>query len=129
MLQKKRIETLDAPQAIGPYSQAIIAGEFVFCSGQIAIDPKTSKLVSGGIAEQTKQVLENIKSILKSANLDLSTVVKTEIYLSDMNNFSIVNDVYGEYFDFELKPARATIEVSRLPKDALVEISCIAYKK
>lgn len=120
----KYIHTDNAPAAIGPYSQAIIANGFVYCSGQIGLDPKAGVLV-GGIEEQTKQVLENLKAVLKAADTDLEFVVKTTIFLKNMNDFTVVNDIYEKYFGGH-KPARATVEVSNLPKGALVEIEAIA---
>ena len=100
-------------------------GNFLFSSGQIAIDKQTGKIVPGGVEEQTRQVLKNIQAVLKSANLNISDIVKVTIYLSDMNDFSTVNQIYTGYFD-ETKPARSTVEVRRLPKDVLIEIDCIA---
>ncbi len=119
------IETDKAPKAIGPYSQAIKCENLLFISGQIAINPQTQNLVEGGIEEQTKQVLENIKNILEEARINLDHVVKTTIYLKNLNDFEVVNKIYGEYFKNH-KPARATVEVSNLPKGALVEIEAIA---
>ena len=127
-MNKKVIETKKAPAPIGPYSQAIEAGGFIFVSGQIAISPKTGALVADDISGQTKQVIENLKTILESGGSDLENVVKTTIYLKNMDDFTQVNDVYNSYFK-ESKPARATVEVSRLPKNALVEIKCTAIKK
>lgn len=125
----EEIKTNLAPEAIGPYSQAIIEGNFVFCSGQIPINPETGAIIEGGIGEQTEQVIKNIKAVLKEAGVDLANVVKTEVYLSDMENFVLMNEVYAKNFTSQPYPARATVEVSRLPKDVLIEISCIAYKK
>ncbi len=119
------IQTENAPSAIGPYSQAVKANGFIFCSGQIAINSE-GELVEGTAAEQTEQVMENLSSVLMSAESDLLSVVKTTIYLTDMNDFQAVNEVYAEYFDGENKPARATVEVSNLPKGVKVEIDCIA---
>jgi len=119
------ISTEKAPQAIGPYSQAISANGFTFVSGQIPVDPASGKLLTGSIAEQTKQVLENIASILKAANSDLNKVVKATVYLKDMNDFEAMNQVYSEYFS-ATKPARATIQVAKLPRDASIEIDAIA---
>jgi 2-iminobutanoate/2-iminopropanoate deaminase len=116
----------EAPEPIGPYSQAIQAGEYLFTSGQIALDAQTGKIVSGGVEEQTIQVLKNIEAVLNSANMRLHHVVKTTIYLNNMDNFISVNRIYADYFK-DNKPARSTVEVSRLPKDVLVEIDCIAY--
>ncbi|WP_422444784.1 RidA family protein [Thermoanaerobacterium sp. DL9XJH110] len=124
---KKVIKTDLAPKAIGPYSQAIMMGDFLFASGQIAIDPKKGELVEGGIEAQATQVMENIKNLLAAAGMDFSHVVKTTIFLTDMNNFSLVNEIYGKYFGEE-PPARSCVEVSRLPKGALIEIEVIAHK-
>lgn len=124
---KKVIKTEKAPQAIGPYSQAIEANGFLFVSGQIALDPKTGQVVSGDVREQTKQVMENGKAIIEAAGSTVSRVVKTTIYLKNIGDFAVVNEVYGSYFPAE-PPARATVEVSRLPKDVLVEIDFIAIK-
>lgn len=120
------ISTSNAPAAVGPYSQALEVNGFVFCSGQIGIDPKTGSLVDG-IENQTKQVLKNLQEVVKASESDFNHVLKTTIYLSDMNNYVLVNKIYGEYFK-DHKPARATIEVSRLPKDCLIEIELIAVK-
>jgi 2-iminobutanoate/2-iminopropanoate deaminase len=124
---KKIIRTTDAPQAIGPYSQAIEANGFVFVSGQIALDPKTGAVISGDIREQTKQVMENGKAILAAAGCAMTQVVKTTIYLKSIADFTAVNEVYGSYFPAD-PPARATVEVSRLPKDVTVEIDFVAAK-
>ena len=122
------IYTDKAPKPIGAYSQAIKYAGLVFVSGQIAIDPKTNEFVNGTIEEQTKIVMENIKAILEEAGLDLSCVIKTTIYLKNINDFPKVNKIYGEYFKGH-KPARATVEVSNLPKNALIEIEVIAGEK
>ena len=122
------IYTEKAPKPIGAYSQAIKYNGFVFVSGQIAIDPRTNQFVNGSVEEQTKIVMENIKAILEEAGLDLSCVIKTTIYLKNIEDFPKVNEVYSQYFN-EHKPARATVEVSNLPKDALVEIEVIAGEK
>ncbi|MEZ0323188.1 MAG: RidA family protein [Hydrogenothermaceae bacterium] len=119
------IHTDRAPQAIGPYSQAVKYGNLVFVSGQIAIDPQTNQFIGGDIKQQTIRVLENIKAILEQVGLNLNHVIKTTIYLKNLEDFQIVNEIYGQYFK-EHKPARATVEVSRLPKDALIEIEVIA---
>jgi len=119
------IVTPDAPKAIGPYSQGISAGGLIFVSGQLGIDPETGELVAGGIEEQTHQVLRNISAILSSASASLAGVVKTTVYLKDLKDFPAMNAVYAEFFDQNL-PARATVQVSALPKGALVEIDCIA---
>lgn len=119
------INTDKAPKAIGPYSQAVKYENFLFISGQIAIDPQTQEFINGSVEEQTKRVMENIKAILEEADMTFDNVVKTTIYLKDINDFQKVNEVYGSYFK-EHKPARATVEVSNLPKGALVEIEVIA---
>ena len=122
------IATEAAPQAIGPYSQAINAGDFVFTSGQIPIDPQTGVFVEGGIAEQTEQVLRNLAEVLRAAGTSLKAVVKTTVFLADMNDFAAMNEVYGRYFSNE-PPARSTVEAARLPRDARVEIDAIALKR
>jgi 2-iminobutanoate/2-iminopropanoate deaminase len=122
---KKVVDTDRAPAAIGPYSQGIIAGQFLFVSGQTPLDPATEKLVDGGIKEQTKRALDNIVGILEAAGTGLDKVVKVTVYLEDMNDFAAMNEVYASYFGSE-QPARCAIEVSRLPKDAKVEIDAIA---
>jgi 2-iminobutanoate/2-iminopropanoate deaminase len=124
---KKIIQTTDAPQAIGPYSQAVEANGFVFVSGQIPLDPKTGNLVTGDIQEQTKRVMENGKAILAAAGCGMERVVKATIYLKNIGDFAAVNEVYGIYFTAD-HPARATVEVSRLPKDAAIEIDLVAVK-
>jgi len=118
------IYTENAPKPIGPYSQAVKYENLIFLSGQIAIDPKTNELIGKDVAEQTKVIMENIKAILEEAGLNFNHVIRTTIYLKDLNDFAKVNEVYGQYFT-EHKPARSTVEVSRLPKDALVEIEMI----
>lgn len=122
-----QIETTHAPKAIGPYSQAICAGHYVFISGQIAIDPSIGKLSGETIETQTRQVLKNMEAILEAHGLTLENVVKTEVYLKDLKDFQAMNGIYGEKFCFAIKPARATVQVSKLPLDALVEISCVAF--
>lgn len=122
---KEIISTENAPGAIGPYSQAIKAGGMVFCSGQIPIDPATGNFVSDQILEQTEQVLKNLAAVLDAAGSGLNNVVKTTVFLADMNDFAEMNEVYGRYFS-ENKPARATVQAARLPRDARVEIECIA---
>ncbi len=119
------IETDKAPKAIGPYSQAVKYENLLFLSGQIAIDPETQELIKGDVKEQTKRIMENIKAILEEAGLTINHIVKTTIYLKNINDFPAVNEVYGSYFS-DYKPARSTVEVSNLPKDALVEIEVIA---
>jgi 2-iminobutanoate/2-iminopropanoate deaminase len=121
------INTHAAPKAIGPYSQAVVAGDFVFVSGQIALNPSTGSIIEGGITDQTLQVLKNIEAILKEAGLSLNRLVKTEVYLKDFNEFAAMNEVYATFFPSDIKPARVTVEVSRLPRDVLIEIGCVAY--
>ncbi len=121
------IRSKNAPQPIGPYSQAVEVNGFVFTSGQIAMDPTDNTLISGGVAEQTSQVLENLKAVLSAAGSSLDKVVKTTIYIKNMDDFAEINDVYGQYFKGS-RPARSTVEAARLPKDVLVEIDCIAVK-
>ncbi len=120
------LTTADAPAAIGPYSQAITAGDFLFASGQIPLDPATGQLVDGGIAEQTHRVLKNLAAILAAAGIGFGNVVKTNVYLADMTDFAAMNDVYGTYFPAPA-PARATIQAARLPRDVKVEIDFVAY--
>ena len=122
------VATEAAPQAIGPYSQAIRIGEFVFTSGQIPLDPKTGAFVEGGIAEQTEQVLRNLAEVLQAAGTSLEAVVKTTVFLADMDDFAAMNEVYGRYFSNE-PPARSTVQAARLPRDARVEIDAIAVRK
>jgi 2-iminobutanoate/2-iminopropanoate deaminase len=122
-----QILTDQAPKAIGPYSQGIQAGSYIFISGQIGIDPVVGKLAGETIEVQTKQVLKNIEAILAAQSLTLENVVKTEVYLKDLKDFQVMNTVYGEKFSYAIKPARATVQISKLPLDALIEISCVAY--
>ena len=122
---KETISTENAPGAIGPYSQAVKAGNLIFCSGQIPLDPQTGEFVSEEIAEQTRQVLKNLSAVLEAAETSLNNVVKTTVFLADMNDFAQMNEVYAEFFS-ENKPARATVQAARLPRDARVEIECIA---
>jgi 2-iminobutanoate/2-iminopropanoate deaminase len=119
------IRTQDAPQAIGPYSQAIRANGFVFTSGQVAIDPSNQQVIAGDIAAQTDRVLKNLSAILKAAGTDLKKVVRATVFLKNMNDFAAMNEVYGKYFTV-VPPARSTVEVARLPKEVLVEIDVIA---
>jgi 2-iminobutanoate/2-iminopropanoate deaminase len=126
-MSKKVIYSAGAPEPIGPYSQAIQTGNLLFISGQIAIDRSTGKLVTQTIEEETELVLKNLEEILMAGGMDFSNVVKTTIFLKDMNNFPKVNEIYGKRFTKE-PPARETVEVSRLPRDVNVEISCIASK-
>ena len=120
------VTTPNAPGAIGPYSQAIRAGDFVFLSGQIPLDPGTGQLVAGGIAEQTHQVLKNLGAVLEAAGASYAGVVKTTVYLADMGEFSAMNEIYGTYFSSPA-PARATVQAARLPRDVRVEIDAVAY--
>lgn len=124
-MSKRIINTTNAPSAIGPYSQAVLAGNTLYCSGQIAIDPATGELVQGSIESETHQVMKNIKALLTEANMDFSNIVKTSIFLSDMNQFSQVNEVYASYLNLPY-PARETVQVAKLPKNVNVEISVIA---
>lgn len=125
LLQK--VETEKAPQAIGPYSQAVAAGEYLFVSGQIPINPATGELVEGEIKEQAAQVLDNLEAILEAVGVGFDRVVKTEVYLKDIGDFGAVNEVYASRFSHDIKPARQAMQVANLPMDATVEISCIAY--
>ncbi len=120
------INTDKAPAAIGPYSQAIVHEGMVFCSGQIGLDPESMQIVEGGVEAQIKQVLANLEAVLVAAGATKNSVLKTTIFLANMNDFKSVNEVYAEFFGNH-KPARATVEVSRLPKDVLVEIDCVAF--
>ncbi len=122
---KEIVSTENAPGAIGPYSQAIKVGGMVFCSGQIPIDVKTGEFASEDVAEQTDQVLRNLSAVLEAAGTGLDNVVKTTVFLADMEDFSAMNEVYAKFFDGN-KPARATVQAARLPRDAKVEIECIA---
>lgn len=121
------IYSAQAPEPIGPYSQAIQAGNMLFVSGQIAIDKASGNLITGNIPDETTQVMKNLEFVLHEAGMSFSNVVKCSIFLKDMNNFPVVNEIYGKYFSVN-PPARETVEVSRLPKDVHVEISCIAVK-
>src|SRR6266404_1717925 len=120
------IATDRAPRAIGPYSQAVRAGEFVYASGQIPIDPATDEFVSGAIAEQTKQVLLNLTAVFEAAGVTLAQVIKTTVFLVDMDDFAAMNEIYGRFFEKD-PPARATVQAARLPRDARVEIEAIAW--
>jgi 2-iminobutanoate/2-iminopropanoate deaminase len=127
LFMKTVIHSSDAPKALGPYSQAILSDNLLFVSGQIPIVPATGQMLTGDIQQQTKQVMANIQAILKEAGMDLSDIVKTSIFLSDLNNFDKVNETYAEYF-IEAPPARECIQAARLPKNADIEISVIARK-
>ncbi len=127
-MKKIAIQTTDAPAALGPYTQAIRSGDFVFTSGQIPLDPATGLIVPGGISEQTVRVLESLQAVLRAADRDLSQVVKTTVFLKNMQDFAAMNEVYAEVFAAAggVPPARSTVEVARLPKDVLIEIEAIA---
>ena len=122
---KKTVHTDRAPKAIGPYSQAVRAGNLVFCSGQVAIDPATGEVVPGGVAEQTEQALRNLTEVLTAAGTGLNRVIKTSVFLADMGDFTVMNEVYGRFFSSE-PPARSTIAAAGLPRNARVEIDAIA---
>jgi 2-iminobutanoate/2-iminopropanoate deaminase len=122
---KEAVSSPDAPKAIGPYSQAVRAGQLLFVSGQVPLDPATGQLVEGDIAAQTRRVFANLAAVLKAGGRTFADVVRTTVFLADMNDFAAVNEVYGSYFS-EPYPARATVQVARLPKDARVEIDVIA---
>ena len=126
-MQRTVVTTEAAPKAVGPYSQAVWAGDLLFCAGQIPLDPQTGQMVAGGVVEQTQRVLENIQALLGSQGLTLERVVKTTVFLSDMNHFAAMNEVYARYFKSS-PPSRSTIQVARLPKDALVEIEVVACR-
>ncbi len=125
---KTAVSSKDAPAAIGPYSQAVRVGDMLFTSGQVALDPVTGNLVSGGIVEQTTRVLENVKAVLAAAGIDFVHVVKTTVFLKDMKDFAAMNEVYAKYLAPKgvVPPARSTVQVAALPRDGLVEIECIA---
>lgn len=125
---KRIIKTENAPAPIGPYSQAVMTGNMLYTSGQIAIDPKTGELVQESIEEETEQVMENLKALLEAAGMGFDEVIKTTIFISDMHQFSRINAVYGRYFNEETAPARETVQVAALPKFVNVEISVIAVK-
>lgn len=125
--QRSVVRTDAAPGAIGPYSQAIVAGELVFCSGQIPLDPATGEIIKGTIEDETRRVMDNLSAVLEAAGTLLTRVVKTTIFLADMNDFSAVNTIYGEYFTQE-PPARSTVQVARLPRDVRIEIEAIALR-
>ena len=123
----KRIDTPEAPAAIGPYSQAMALGDLVFTAGQIALDPQSMEIVDGDVSDQTERVMKNLAAILEQAGASLGTVLKTTVYLADMNDFAAMNEVYGRHLG-DHRPARSTVEVSRLPKDVKVEIDAIAFR-
>lgn len=123
---KKIIQTKNAPEPIGPYSQAVIVNNMLYTSGQIALDPKSGKLIVDTIAGETKQVMENLKAVLSHANMTFDNVIKTTIYIINMDDFTAINKVYGSYFKDASAPARETVQVSKLPKNVNIEISVIA---
>jgi len=127
-MSKKIIYTDLAPKPIGPYNQAVLTNDTLYVSGQIPIDPKNGMLIQGDISTQTKQVMENLSAVLKAADMNFNQVVKVSIFLKNMDQFALINDVYGQYFEDATAPARETVEVSRLPKDVDIEISLIAQK-
>ncbi len=127
MPTKKIIHTDHAPKAVGPYSQAVMMGDFLFCSGQISIDPKTQDVFTGDIAKQTEMVMNNVEAVLKQAGFDFSNVIKTTIFLTSMSDFATVNEIYAKRF-VEAPPARSTVAVSSLPKGVNVEVEVIAHK-
>lgn len=126
--KKKAVESSDAPKAIGPYSQAVVAGDFVFLAGQIGIEPKTGNLVEGGIEAETEQVLKNLEAVLKASKSDFDNVLKTTIFLADINDFAKVNEIYARKFKAPF-PARSTVQVARLPREARIEIEVTAIVK
>lgn len=126
-MEKKIIVIPNAPKPIGPYNQAILAGNTLYCSGQIAIVPQTGELVQDSIEAETRQVMKNVGAVLNAAGMDYSNIVKTSIFMADMNQYSQINDVYAEFFEKDF-PAREAVQVSRLPKDVNVEISVVAVK-
>ncbi len=128
MAEIKKISTTQAPEAVGPYSQGVYVDGLIFVSGQVAIDPATGKKVEDDIRAQTDRVIENLKAVLKAEGADLSDVVRCDVFLKDMNDFTSMNEVYASRFTGNPKPARQTVQVSRLPLDALIEISCIAKR-
>lgn len=122
---KRIVSTSDAPAAIGPYSQAVSIGDMLFCSGQIGIDPKSGEIVTGGVREEARQALKNLGAVLNAADLDYGDVARATVYFADLRDYAAVNEVYAEFFK-ESRPSRAAVQVARLPRDARVEISCIA---
>ncbi|HEV2356307.1 MAG TPA: RidA family protein [bacterium] len=127
-MSKRIVRTEQAPQAIGPYSQAVVAGGFVYVAGQLALDPHTGQLVPGDVRIQTKRVMENIKAILEGAGSSMAGVVKTTVFLRDLNDFGAMNEIYGSYFQ-EDPPARSTVQVAKLPREGAVEIEVVAVAK
>lgn len=129
MTTRTKIATASAPAAIGPYSQAVVAGGFVWCSGQIALDPATGQLVDGDVAKQAERALENLKAVLAESGSDFSRVVRCTVFLVRMSDFAAVNAVYGRYFTGDAPPSRSTVAVAELPRGAQVEIDCIAIAR
>ena len=127
-MNKQRIHSDHAPAAIGPYSQAIQIGDTIYTAGQVALNPETGQLIEGDVREQARRALENLRSVLSAAGASFTDVVKTTVFLVDMVDFTALNEVYGEYFDAEMPPARSTVAVAGLPRGARVEIECIAVK-
>lgn len=125
MTAKKTISTQSAPQAIGPYSQAVLCDGWLYCSGQVALDPDTGSMIVGGVESQARQALQNLGAVLEEAGCTFSDVIKVSVFLKDLEDFVVVNEVYGQFFSAPF-PARACVEVARLPKDALVELDCVA---
>lgn len=126
-MKKRAVSTERAPQAVGPYSQAIVAGDYIFCAGQVAIDPQQGKLIEGDVAVQTGRVLENLRAVLEAAGSSLDRVVKTMVFMVNLDDFQTMNRVYAEYFQ-DGPPARSTIQVARLPLGALIEIEAVALR-
>ncbi len=124
-MSKRIVRTEAAPAAIGPYSQAVVANGFVYTAGQVALDPRTGQLVPGDIRIQTKRVMENLKAVLEAAGSSMDKVVKTTVFLRDLNDFGTMNEIYGEYFK-ENPPVRSTVQVAKLPREAVVEIDAVA---
>ncbi len=127
VIERTRIKTQQAPAAIGPYSQAVLVGDTLYCSGQIAIDPKTGGMITGGIEAETERVLENLGAVLRAAGFDYQNVVRCSVYLADINDYAQVNEIYARYFS-AFPPARDAMQVAALPRGARVEISCIAVR-
>ncbi len=125
MTSKKPVSTNSAPQAIGPYSQAVLCDGWLYCSGQVALDPNSGVMIEGGVQAQARQALENLAAVLEEGGCTFSDVVKVSVFLKDLEDFGVVNEIYGQFFSAPY-PARACVEVSRLPKDALVELDCVA---
>ena len=128
-MAKKIIKVKNAPQPIGPYNQAVVINNLVYTAGQIPIDPKTGELIGGGIAEQTRRALTNLKAVLEESGSSLDSIIKATVFIKNMNDFAGMNAVYGEFIKIETAPARSTIEAARLPKDSLVEIEAVAEVK